>query len=153
MKKCVGLFGTCGGSQWRNPFIEKYDQLGIEYFNPQVENWTPECAEIEAQHLKEDTIILFPVLDETYGFGSLAETGYSIIQAINNFDRFVFIYIAPKVSQKLEDENPVLAKESNRTRALVLAHLKNVKHKHVAIFDNLDEMLNASIELYSLPNR
>lgn len=41
---CVGLFGTCGRSKWRNPFMEKYKELGIKFFNPQVDDWKPELA-------------------------------------------------------------------------------------------------------------
>lgn len=33
MKLCVGLFGTCGNSQWRVPFMEAFKEAGIEYFN------------------------------------------------------------------------------------------------------------------------
>ena len=39
MKK-VFLGGTCNESTWRNRFILMLD---IEYFNPVVEDWTPEC--------------------------------------------------------------------------------------------------------------
>lgn len=58
---CVGLFGTCGGSKWRNNFMLKYNEMGINYFNPQVDDWKPELAEIEAEHLVNDDIVLFPV--------------------------------------------------------------------------------------------
>jgi len=32
--KTVGLFGTCGNSKWRDPFIKKLNQLGVTYYNP-----------------------------------------------------------------------------------------------------------------------
>jgi len=44
---CVGLFGTCGGSTWRNKFIERYNNEDIMFFNPQVEEWDPSMAAIE----------------------------------------------------------------------------------------------------------
>ena len=75
----IGLFGTCGKSTWRKPFIERFNALKIPYFNPQVENWTPECTDIEAEHLANDGVILFPITDETTATGSLAETGFSIV--------------------------------------------------------------------------
>ena len=61
----IGMFGTCGGSKWREPFIEKYEELGISYFNPQVDNWTDQNAIVEARHLAEDKVILFPITNET----------------------------------------------------------------------------------------
>ena len=146
----VGLFGTCGTSTWRDNFIAEYTMACIPFFNPLVPDWNPSYADIEAQHLVEDEIILFPVTDETYGAGSLAEVGFSIAQAIrSNDERFVVIYVAPKVNEALEAEIG-LAKESNRARALTLAHLKKQKHKYpnVYIVDSLNKMLEVSIKLY-----
>lgn len=147
----IGLFGTCGGSKWRDSFMSIYNKSGIEFYNPQVDDWDPSLATIEAEHLVEDEIILFPVTDETYGMGSLAEVGFSISQAINsNDERFVIIYVCPTISKEKQDENPVLAKESSRARALCLAHLKKQKHKYpnVYITNSLTNMLKVSLYLY-----
>lgn len=144
----IGLFGTCGGSKWRDPFIERYTKLGIEFFNPQVDDWRPELAQIEANHLVNDDIILFPVTNETYGMGSLAETGFSINQVLKSTkNRSVVLMIDPRVNEALEIANPVLAKESARSRALVIAHLEQANHHNVYFVDNLEEMLNTSLRL------
>src|SRR4051812_34994148 len=112
MKLCVGLFGTCGNSNWRDPFIEAFSERGMEFFNPQKDDWKPEDAEIEAGHLADDAIILFPITGETYGTGSLAETGFSVLQAIRLDDRRDFvIMVEQELSAELMD-NPVAAKES-----------------------------------------
>ena len=71
-----GLFGTCGTTTWRQEFIDAYKDFAIDYFNPQVADWNPELAVLEAQHLVHDDIIVFPVTAQTYGTGSLAETGF-----------------------------------------------------------------------------
>ena len=42
--KKVFLGGTCNGSTWRDKLIP---MLKKEYFNPVVEDWTPECQEEE----------------------------------------------------------------------------------------------------------
>ena len=147
---CIGLFGTCGGSKWREPFIATYESLGIEYFNPQKDDWKPEDAEIEAEHLVNDQVILFPVTNETYAIGSLAETGFSILSALRSNDqRYVVIYIDPKLDPALETADPIAAKESMRARALVAAHLKKLNHYNVFIVDSLEKMLTISKELYS----
>jgi len=148
---CIGLFGTCGGSSWRNVFMKKYQELGIEFYNPQVEDWKPELAEIEAGHLVNDEIILFPVTDETYGMGSLAETGFSINQVINtNVNRSVVLMVAKDVKEELKVANPALAKESTRSRALVRAHLSKITRNNVYIVDSLEEMLEVSLQLHSV---
>lgn len=147
---CIGLFGTCGGSNWRNTFMSYYDQNQIEYFNPQVENWKPELAEIEAEHLASDEIILFPVTNETYGLGSLAETGFSILNAIKLDDRRDFIImIDQNLDQKLIDANPLAAKESLRGRALVKQHLKKLRFSNLYVVNDLFEMLDVSVVLWN----
>ena len=73
----VGLFGTCGGSKWRDPVMKELAKKHIKYFNPVVENWTPECAKVEADNLAHDKALLFVVTNETEAYGSLAETGWA----------------------------------------------------------------------------
>ena len=161
---CIGLFGTCGGSRWREThFIPKFDELGIKWYNPQVDDWDSTLAEIEAKHLAEDAIILFPITNETYGFGSLAETGFSMLNAIKLDDRREFvIFIAQDIATTdpqgdlLDDRfnehgapNPASrAKDSLRTRALVKQHLIKLQLPNVYVVDNLEEMLEVSVALW-----
>ena len=149
MKKCVGLFGTCGDSEWRKPFIKKFDELGIEYFNPQLPpgTWTEECAFVEAEHLAEDAVILFPVTSETYATGSLAEVGFSILNAIKLDDRREFVILIDKaLDPALSDA--VARKESLRARALVIEHLKKLRLANLYLVDDMDEMLEVSTKLW-----
>lgn len=147
---CIGLFGTCGSSTWRADFIQVYDAAKIRYFNPQVSDWKPEYADIEAEHLKRDEIILFPVTSETYGTGSLAEVGFSIIQAINaNLNRYIVVMIAPDMDEALKADETAY-KESLRARRLVTAHLKANPHPNVFVVDNLDDMLELSLSLLNV---
>jgi hypothetical protein len=148
MKLCVGLFGTCGNSQWRNPFIDEYKRLGIDYYNPQKPDWNPEDAEIEAEHLAEDAIILFPITSETYATGSLSEVGFSILNAIRLDDRRDFVVMITQFLDESLNENAVAAKESLRSRALVKQHLKKLRLSNLYVVDCLQEMLDVSISLY-----
>ena len=149
MTQCVGLFGTCGGSTWREPFIRRYEELGIEYFNPQVDDWDPTFAEIEADHLAEDAVVLFPITGETYGTGSLAETGFSALQAIKlNKHRDFVIMIERELDDHLDD--PVARKESIRARALVSKHLEKLDLANVYIVASLEDMLTLSLALYQI---
>ena len=143
----IGLFGTCGGSTWREAYMKMYKEAGIEYYNPQVDDWKPEDAEIEAEHLANDEVILFPVLEETSGLGSLGEVGFSILQAIKlDSSRNVVVMIDKDCV--VEDEN--VRKESIRMRALVRAHLKKLKYPNVYIVENLDTMFQISVELHAI---
>lgn len=112
----IGLFGTCGQSRWREPFIAEYKNRNINYYNPQVDNWSPENAIEEAKHLTEDEIILFPITNETYGLGSLSEVGFSILNVINlNKRRSFIVFIDDNVNETLinkEKQNESFKKES-----------------------------------------
>ncbi len=147
MDLCVGLFGTCGGSRWRDDFIARYEQDGIAFFNPQVDDWKPELAEIEAHHLAYDDVVLFPITGETYGTGSLAECGFSILNAIKLDDRRDFVIMIEDVLDPSLD-NAELVKESLRARALVKQHLLKLQLPNLYIVDNLSMMLDVSLTLY-----
>jgi len=148
-KPTIGLFGTCGNSTWRQNFIKRYDELGYQYYNPQVVDWKPDDAEIEAEHLANDEIILFPVTSETYAAGSLAEVGFSILQAIKLDDRREFVILIDGFLDEVLHENKVAAKDSLRARALVKQHLKKLRLSNLYLVDTMDELLEASILLYS----
>jgi hypothetical protein len=147
LELCVGLFGTCGGSTWRDPFMERYAREGITFFNPQVPDWRPELAEIEAEHLASDRVILSPVLSGTYGCGSLAESGFSIAQAMRMEDRREFVLLIEKTLDDALD-NEAARKESLRARSLTLAHMRRIMLPNVHLVESLDEMLELSIKLY-----
>jgi len=150
--RTVGLFGTCGGSAWREPFKAVFADKGIPFFDPQVENWTPECAVVEAWHLANDQLILFPVTAETFGFGSLAETGFSIqtVLATGASHRFVILLIEPEVSTELQDSSPEQASASQRARKLALAHLAQVLNPNVFVAESLEDMLTKSLQLFAV---
>jgi len=147
-KPTIGLFGTCGGSKWRDQFMAAYDARGISYFNPQVDNWTPEMADIEARHLVEDDIILFPVTGETAGTGSLAEIGFSLFQAAKAGTNRYFVFMVDAECDPTKVTDPMLAKESRRARTLVRAHLRKNTHPSVFVCDTFEEMLDISLFLH-----
>lgn len=158
MSITIGLFGTCGSSKWREPFMKAYDEQGIKYFNPVKEDWKVEDAQIEAEHLANDEILCFPVTDETFAFGSLGEVGFSILQAIKlNQRREIIVMIDPDV--KLNEEwmsmnesvtAGIQRKDSIKARALVMAHLKKIDYPNVWIVKNLENMLKLSLHLHAL---
>lgn len=152
--KSIGLFGTCGNSKWRDEFIRMYEKLGVPYFNPQVADWKPELAQIEAWHLVNDNVILFPITDETYAVGSMAEVGFSVLSSLRwNTNRFVILFIAPAVdAAKIENPDPASIKNSNTARALLKAHLQQNATANVYVVDNLEDMLRLSVLLHGASN-
>lgn len=148
-QRTVGMFGTCGASTWRKPFMEAFDALGVPFFNPQVLNWSPELAEVEAKHLSDDPIILFPITNETLAVASLTETGYAVANASVNSDRYVIVLVAQDVSEDLVEQSPQAAADSMRARKLVLAHLARIDHPRIMLVSSLEAMLAATLKVYA----
>lgn len=69
MKK-VFLGGTCNESTWRNELIE---DLKINYFNPVVEDWTPECMVEEIRQRETCDFVLYTITPKMTGVYSIAE--------------------------------------------------------------------------------
>lgn len=66
----VFLGGTCNEPDWRDQLIPK---LTISYFNPVVEDWTPECQEIEKHEKNKCDILLYIITPYMTGVYSVAE--------------------------------------------------------------------------------
>lgn len=146
----VGMFGTCGKSRWRLPFIERYTQKGVPFFNPQLPpgTWKPECAVEEARHLAEDEVLLFPITSETYAVGSLAETGFSVLNAIKLDDRRFFIGLIHKTLDEDLMADGDRAKESLRARALVVEHLRKLRYPNIYLVETFEEMMEVSLQVW-----
>ena len=68
--KKVFLGGTCNESLWREELIP---QLKINYFNPVVKDWTPECMEEEIKQRQECDFCLYVITPRMTGVYSIAE--------------------------------------------------------------------------------
>lgn len=66
----VFLGGTCNDSKWRDDLIE---MLEIDYFNPVVEDWTPECMKEEEKQRKNCDFCLYVLTPKMTGVYSVAE--------------------------------------------------------------------------------
>ena len=79
IKKDVFLGGSCNPTTWRIrkaiPFLEKY---GISYYNPQVDDWSPELMKVENYHKDTATVLLFVIDNETRAIASCTEAAYYI---------------------------------------------------------------------------
>lgn len=66
----VFLGGTCAESKWREAIIP---QLKCDYFNPVVDDWTPECQKIEEDEKKICDYHLYVITPKMKGMFSIAE--------------------------------------------------------------------------------
>ena len=66
----VFLGGTCNGSMWREELIPL---LNMDYFNPVVKDWTPECQAEELKQREECDFCLYVITPRMTGVYSIAE--------------------------------------------------------------------------------
>lgn len=66
----VFLGGTCNNYQWREELI---NILEIDYFNPVVPDWTPECMEEEIKQRNECDFCLYVLTPKMTEVFSVAE--------------------------------------------------------------------------------
>lgn len=69
-RKKVFLGGTCAESTWRDELIPL---LKINFFNPVVHDWTPECMAEERYQRKVCDYVLYTITKEMHGVYSIAE--------------------------------------------------------------------------------
>lgn len=70
IKNRVFLGGTCNNSKWRESIIALLD---IDYFNPVVKDWTPECQVEEMIQREECDFCLYVITPKMTGVYSVAE--------------------------------------------------------------------------------
>lgn len=79
----IFLGGTCADTTWRDEFIKEIEPVGIEYFNPVVKDWTPECQTIEEDEKNHKCDChLYVITKEMMGTYSIAEVINSAWQAV-----------------------------------------------------------------------
>lgn len=159
----IGLFGTCDNIMWREEkFIPIYEEKGILYYNPVLENWSerlemsrkglcPNPTVEENFHLNNDQIILFPILKDSLGTGSLAEMGFSAQRVVRNIVSGRQQFLICLIDDDCTDERKTEAerKDSTKNRALVKSKMKEqVSYPVITLVESLDEMMDLSLQLH-----
>ena len=82
----VFLGGTCASQYsdvgWRGDLIPQLNQFGIDYFNPVVEDWTPQDRENEEKEKELADVVLYVITPDQTGFYSFAEIMDSVWSAM-----------------------------------------------------------------------
>ena len=107
MKKIrIFLGGTCAETTWRNELIPLLVKRGIDYFNPVVDDWTPECQAIEEDEKNNKcNYHLYVITKEMMGTYSIAEIVHSAHLANmygTSVDKVVFAVLDEGTWQKHE---------------------------------------------------
>ena len=93
MKNKIFLGGTCAQTDWREKLIPL---LNIDFFNPVVEDWTPEFQQeeiIEKEY--RCNIHLYYITSKMQGVFSIAEAVDSSHKSANNTNMNTILYVDP----------------------------------------------------------
>ncbi len=136
IKPKVFLGGTVD-SKWREEIIPK---LNINYFNPIVKDWTPECQEEETRQKSFSDFLLYVITPKMTGVFSIAEL---VDDSNKNPDGTIFCYLIEDEDIKFT-ESQIKSLES--VKKMILANGANS-------FNSLDEVadfLNSTDENKSI---
>ena len=91
MSTQVFLGGSCNPTTWRKDVaIPSLTKAGVSFYNPQVENWSPELVAVEAAAKKEAEVLLFVIDGQTRAIASMLEaaeyisTGRRVVLVVQN---------------------------------------------------------------------
>lgn len=91
----IFLGGTCAETTWRNELISVLNQ--ISYFNPVVEDWTPECQQNEIDEKENKcNIHFYCITKEMQGVFSIAE----VVDSVHNKSKRTILHIIPDGFEK-----------------------------------------------------
>jgi raw len=105
----VFLGGSCNPTTWRRDIaIPMLDAAGVTYYNPQVEDWSPELVAIEAAVKDEAELLLFVIDSQTRAIASMLEateyicTGRHVVLVIQDVSlrELAAVYAASAVEIK-----------------------------------------------------
>lgn len=102
----IFLGGTCAESKWRDELILYLIESHIEYFNPVVKDWTPECQAIEEDEKNNKCDChLYVITKEMKGTYSIAEIINSAWQSIvygTKVNKIIFVVLDEGIWEKHE---------------------------------------------------
>lgn len=133
----VFLGGTCNNSDWREKLIPL---LKIDYFNPVVPDWTPECQQEELKQREICDFVLYVISSEMTGVYSIAE----VTDDSNKRPEKCIFCILPEgfEGHQLKSLKQV-GKMVERNGAKICSSLKEVAdHLNEAPSDSIGEFLN-----------
>ena len=128
----VFLGGSCNPTTWRKDIaIPLLEENNVDYYNPQVEDWSPELMTTENYQKENAKYLLFVIDDETRAIASMIEAANYI-----GLGRKVVLVIK-QVSNKTFAECEI--KDLNRGRT----YLHDIADQHnVIVFDLIEPAIN-----------
>lgn len=136
----VFLGGSCDPTTWRRDIaVPKLTKYKIPFFNPQVDDWSPEFIQLEAKAKEECEVLIFVIDSKTRAIASMLEAVEYIMS-----NRKVVLVILNIPEGTLVDGEVVgnrQLKDLNRGRAF-LCDIAARHQKHCDVFDSIEQAIN-----------
>eukprot|EP00049_Salpingoeca_infusionum_P008818 m.145334 g.145334 ORF g.145334 m.145334 type:complete len:353 (-) comp14140_c0_seq5:503-1561(-) len=140
----VFLGGSCNPTTWRKDLaLPRFELAGLTYYNPQVDDWTPDLVDIEAEAKRVATVLLFCIDGQTRAISSLVE-----VAAMAAAGRVASVSIDMVKEGDIITEQPITAYDAQHLNAgrLCLSALLTLCDTQVG---TLPEALETVVELRS----
>ena len=121
-KNATFLGGTCNESTWREQLIAQLDER-VEFFNPVVPEWTPECQAREDKAREEARYVLFVIAAPMGGVFSIAE---AVDCSNKRPDHTLFAYLPDGFDEKQLQSLAATARLIARNGAKVFTSLEEI---------------------------
>ena len=132
----VFLGGTCNNSVWREKLIP---MLECEYFNPVVEDWTPECMIEEIRQRNECEYCLYTITPSMTGVYSIAE---AVDDSNKKPNRTIFCVLNADVSLGEVDKKYKLYQYPNGKTSFSIGEMKSLNQVGAMIEKNGGKYFN-----------
>lgn len=146
MNPHIFLGGSCSPTTWRADIaIPMLKEAGVNYYNPQVDDWYPELVEIEARAKAAADELLFVIDSQTRAIASILEatevicTGRTVRLVIDDIEDGTVIDGQSVTGRELKDLNR--AREYLRD----LAARYCWRTQSVTAYDSVADAVSASI--------
>jgi hypothetical protein len=144
MRPHLFLGGSCNPTTWRADIaIPLLEAAGVSYYNPQVEDWSPELVKAEADAKIASVEVLFVIDHQTRAIASMLEAT-EFVATVNSYDALLVIH---NITDGTVIDGQTITgrelKDLNRARAY-LRELATRRGIH--IYPTVDEAVGASID-------
>lgn len=120
------LGGTCANTTWRDELIEKFKDYNVNWFNPVVDDWTPECQAIEEDEKNNKcNIHLYVITPEMQGSYSIAEIINSAWQANiygPQVNKVIFFFLGEWEKHQIKSFNAIIRLGKDIARDRFIGH-------------------------------
>lgn len=123
-KTKVFLGGTCNNSTWRDKLIPL---LKIDYFNPVVDDWTPECQDEEIRQRELCDYCLYTITPKMTGVYSIAE----VVDDSNKRSEKTILCVLDEDDENIFSESQI--KSLKQVKEMV-------KNNGANVFDSLEDI-------------